>query len=198
MPYTIEPNPMRLRICQQNLNKSDKAQYDLINSPIHREWDILLLQELYIDAYGNTKATSCWHTVYPSSHLSDSSTKCLVILVNANLDSNSWVQIPFNNSNDITVVQICTTQGRVTIFNVYNDCTHLETMQKMCSFLFDQRSMLMSQELVHLVWCGNFNCHHPMWDDECNSHLFTTAAAARANPLISLIADFGMIIDSWR
>src|SRR6266481_7713720 len=194
MPYTIEPNPVRLRIRQQNLNKSDKAQYDLINSPIHREWDILLLQEPYIDAYGNTKATSRWHTVYPSSHLSDNSTKCSVILVNANLDSNSWAQIPFNNSNDVTVVQIRTAQGRVTIFNVYNDCTHLETMHKMRSFLFDQHSTLMLQESDHLVWCGDFNCHHPMWDEESNSHLFTTAATARADPLISLLADFGMVM----
>src|SRR6266481_7705694 len=194
MPYMIEPNPVRLRICQQNLNKSDKAQYDFINSLIHREWDILLLQELYIDMYGNTKATLHWHTVYPSSHLSDSSTKHSVILVNANLDSNSWVKIPFNNSNDITVVQIHTTQGRVTIFNVYNDCTHLETLHKMCSFLFDQHSMLMLQELDHLVWCSNFNCHHPMWDEEHNSHLFTMAATARADLLISLIADFRMVM----
>src|SRR6266481_4194791 len=144
--------------------------------------------------YGNTKATLHWHTVYPSSHLSDSSTKHSVILVNANLDSNSWAQIPFNNSSDITVVQICTAQGRVTIFNVYNNSTHLETMHKMCSFLFDQCSTLMSQESDHLVWCGDFNCHHPMWDKECNSHLFTTAAAAKANLLISLVADFGMVM----
>ncbi|KAF8463981.1 hypothetical protein JB92DRAFT_3297381 [Gautieria morchelliformis] len=47
MPYRIEPLPKRLRIYQQNLNKTDKAHYDLINSPIHKDWDILLLQEPY-------------------------------------------------------------------------------------------------------------------------------------------------------
>jgi hypothetical protein len=52
------PAPKRLRIYQQNLNMSDQAQYDLLNSPIHKDWDLLLLQELYIDALGNTKATT--------------------------------------------------------------------------------------------------------------------------------------------
>ena len=56
MSYTIEPLPTRLCIWQQNLNKSDKAHYDLINMPLHKNRDILALQEPYIDALGNTKA----------------------------------------------------------------------------------------------------------------------------------------------
>ena len=63
MPYTIEPPPTRLRIWQQNLNKSDKAHYDLINTPLHKNWDVLALQEPYINMLGNTKANSWWHVV---------------------------------------------------------------------------------------------------------------------------------------
>ena len=58
MSYTTEPPPPRLHIWQQNLNKSDKAQYDLINMPLHKSWDILALQEPYIDFFGNTKVNS--------------------------------------------------------------------------------------------------------------------------------------------
>ena len=59
MPYTTEPLPMRLRIWQHNLNKSDeKAHYDLINMLLHKNWDILALQELYVDKLGNTKVNS--------------------------------------------------------------------------------------------------------------------------------------------
>ena len=71
MSYTIEPLPKRLRIFQQNLNKSDKAQYELINLPIHNNWDLILLRELYIDALGNTKANHNWHVLYPTSHLAN-------------------------------------------------------------------------------------------------------------------------------
>src|SRR5882724_9318234 len=44
----------------------------------------------------------------------------------------------------------------------------------------------------HMIWCGNFHCHHPMWDEECNSHLFTAAAMTRAKLLNLLIANFRM------
>ena len=74
MPYTVEPPPTRLHIWKQNLNKSDKAHYDLINTPLHKNWDILALQELYIDTLGNTKVNSQWHVVYPLLHLTNSTT----------------------------------------------------------------------------------------------------------------------------
>ena len=86
MSYALEPPPVHLRIWQQNLNKSDKAHYDLINSPVHKDWDLLLLQEPYIDSFGNMKAMSRWHTIYPSTHLSNDAITRSVILVNAALD----------------------------------------------------------------------------------------------------------------
>ena len=122
MPYTLAPPPERLRIWQQNLNKSDKAQFDLINSLIQKQWDLLLLQEPYIDSFGNTKANSKWHTVYPSSHLTNNDTNRSVILVNMALDTNTWAQMPFEGSNDVTVIQFHLPQGQLTIFNIYNDC----------------------------------------------------------------------------
>src|SRR6266481_1666324 len=192
MPYTIETNPVRLRICQQILNKSDKAHYDLINSLAHKDWDLLLLQEPDIDTYGNTKATSHWHTIYPSSHLSNNSTKRSVILVNANLDTNAWTQVLINNSNDVTAIQVCTVAGKVTVLNIYNDCTYSDTIHTIHSFLTSHRGMLTAQDTGHMIWCGDFNCHHPMWDEERNSHLFTTTEMTRAELLISLVADFGM------
>ena len=47
-------------------------QTAVINLLVHKDWDLLLLQELYIDKFRNTKATSKWHTLYLSSHLTDS------------------------------------------------------------------------------------------------------------------------------
>ena len=111
MSYTLAPLPTRLKIWQQNLNKSDKAQFDLINVPLHKEWDVLLLQEPYIDSFGNTKVTSRWRILYPSSHLADSLTCRSVILVNASLDTNAWAQVPLEGSNELTAIQFRLTQG---------------------------------------------------------------------------------------
>ena len=72
MSSTLGPAPVRLKIWQQNLNKSRAAHEDLIISDVLRHFDILMLQEPYIDKLGNTKATKDWRVVYPSSHLTDS------------------------------------------------------------------------------------------------------------------------------
>ena len=42
------------------------------------------------------------------------------------------------------------------------------------------------------MWCGDFNLHHPMWDEECNHHLFTAMALAEYERLLALVADYDM------
>ena len=157
MSYTLAPPPTRLKIWQQNLNKSDKAQFDLINALIHKEWDVLLLQELYIDSFGNTKATSRWHVIYPSSHLADSLTCRSVILVNASLDTNAWAQIPLEGSNDLTAIQFRLPQGHITIFNIYNDCTHQNTLITFRLFMQQHSASLLASTNDRMIWCGDFN-----------------------------------------
>ena len=185
---------MRLRIWQQNLNKSNKAQFDLINTPLHKEWDVLLLQEPYIDSFGNTKATSRWHVLYLSSHLANSSTCRSVILVNSSLDTNAWAQVPLEGSNDLTVIQFWLPQGRLTVFNVYNDCTHQNTLTMIWLFMQRHSASLLASENDRMMWCGDFNWHHPLWDEEWNSHLFTSGTSSAAQPLIDMLEDYNMVM----
>jgi len=44
----------------------------------------------------------------------------------------------------------------------------------------------------HTVWLGDFNFHHPLWDEECNSHLFTRPNSEKAQVLIDAAADLDM------
>ncbi|KAG2053911.1 hypothetical protein BDR06DRAFT_885245, partial [Suillus hirtellus] len=45
-------------------------------------------------------------------------------------------------------------------------------------------------ETDHILWLGDFNRHHPLWEDIQNHHLFNYAAA---NSLIDLIANHSML-----
>jgi len=38
-----------------------------------------------------------------------------------------------------------------------------------------------------MIWAGDFNRHHPLWDEICNSHLFTDTALAATQPLLDLL-----------
>ena len=43
-----------------------------------------------------------------------------------------------------------------------------------------------------MIWLGDFNRHHPAWDDPANFHLFTRRNVQRADILIAHIADLGL------
>ena len=128
MNSTIVPAPNHLRIWQQNINKTRVVQEDRINSDMYRNYDLMLLQEPYIDSYGNTKATKDWWVTYPSHHLTTDSPVHSVILVNAALDTNSWAQHSIPGSNNLTAIQFRGDMGIIDIYNIYNDCLNDNTM----------------------------------------------------------------------
>jgi hypothetical protein len=43
-----------------------------------------------------------------------------------------------------------------------------------------------------MMWCGDFNRHHPLWDSDEDNRLFTPRALQDANLLIEMIANEGM------
>ncbi|TFK96424.1 hypothetical protein BDV98DRAFT_470228, partial [Pterulicium gracile] len=40
-----------------------------------------------------------------------------------------------------------------------------------------------------LIWGGDFNCHHPLWDNKANNHLFATSALDQAEHLLRITSD---------
>jgi hypothetical protein len=67
MPSTRGPTPTQLRIWQHNLNKSRMAQEDLLNSEVHKNYNVLIIQKSYLDTYGNTKVMKEWRVTYLTS-----------------------------------------------------------------------------------------------------------------------------------
>lgn len=45
------------------------------------------------------------------------------------------------------------------------------------------------QQDCHVLWGGDFNWHHPMWDKDEDMDLFTAKALKDAGELINLVAD---------
>lgn len=41
-----------------------------------------------------------------------------------------------------------------------------------------------------MVWCGDFNRHHPLWEELRNAHLFSNSALTE--PLLDLVHSYGM------
>ena len=168
MSSTPTVSPTGIRIWQQNLNKSRVAHEDLINSDAHKNFDLLILQEPFIDTLGNTKATRNWRVTYPSSHLSDSRPSRSVILVSTSINTNNWSQIHIPDTHDVVAIQVSGPHGILNIFDIYNDCLNADTIDLLGSFLsLPHHPAPSSNPNPHyMLWCGDFNRHHPMWDKE--------------------------------
>ena len=103
-----------------------------------------------------------------------------------------WRQVPFP-SRDVVIVQLRTSSGQCTLVNIYNDNNHDETIKVLEQFLSTNIRELWPSEGDHMLWLGDFNCHHPLWDKDRNNHLFTAAALEASGRLLELVADYGIV-----
>ena len=180
-----------IKIWQQNFNTSPTTLHSLTSNPTTGNWDIIALQEPPIDRLGNTKANHHWRVVYPTYKLTKGQKPRAVMFINTRISTNYWEQVEFPSA-DVVIIRIKTASGLVTIFNIYNDCTHDHTLDELGCFMVAQLARIRPTEDDHMLWLGDFNRHHPLWDKEWNNHLFTTAALELAQKLLDLLADYGM------
>jgi hypothetical protein len=155
-----------IKIWQHNMNKSHMCQHDLISSGKLMKWeiDIVALQEPAINGFGQTVASKDWKTIYPSTHTSDHTKTRSVILIRDNLLMDGWEQIDFP-SGDVTAIHLKGRWGKLTLFNIYNDCKHNNTLELLTNYhrknIKEILGNIETQLKHHLVWVGDFNRHHP-------------------------------------
>ena len=192
MNSTPEPDSTTLRIWQQNLNTSRYAQLSLLNRCNCTTWDILTIQEPYTNPLNNMTANRQYNVVYPTTRYTNSD-KCVraVTLISASIDRNAWTQIEFP-SPDVVIVQLKGPYGQCTLINIYNDGNSNQTIHLLTRFLTDNIHEIKPTDNDHMIWLGDFNCHHPLWEEERNSHLLTESYLTTAELLLLLLADYGM------
>ena len=186
-----------IKIWQQNTRKSLAAHLAMLHS-IENAYDIICIQEPAFDFLANTRATPVWTVVKPTSWKGKENGKPyprVITLVHERLSTNGWTQIDIK-SLDVVAIQLKGESGEINIYNIYNDCTHSETLEVMRKHLDEREEEEEAQEqpekVVGDVWLGDFNRHHPMWEKEDNLRLFTNRNLEDATVLTGLLAEHGM------
>jgi Endonuclease-reverse transcriptase len=184
-----------LSIWQHNVNKSSTCQHNLISSGklIEENISIVALQEPVINFLGKTIASKDWIVVYPTTHKANPVKSRSIILLRALLCTDNWTQIDFPSS-DVIAVQLTGTWGKLSIFNIYNDCEHNNTIITLSKFQHEHTNLLEKTPVgnAHVLWLGDFNRHHPHWDNLNDSHLFMREAIKAAEVLIKAAAEAGL------
>ena len=180
-----------LHIWQQNTRKSLYAQqYILSTNP--SLFDLILIQEPWIDSQGNIRGNHHWCILCPSNkHLDGQPSTRSIILVNTNISTDSYTALDIPN-NDITAIQLKGEFGHCTLFNVYNDCTNNCSTDALKLYLDTNPNKVLPHPLDHMFWCGNFNRHHPLWEEDKNCRLFNNNNLI--NPLLDLINEHEMVL----
>ena len=182
----------RLRLLQINLNKSERAHLDIINERISGKYDIILIQEPYTTQFNAIRTPTNFRPVFPTNRLQSQDQIRSVIWVNKNLDSGSWTTLDVPDTNDITAIQLKGPYGTLSIFNIYNDCNHSRNETLLRRFIQRNTNTILATEHHHMLWAGDFNRHHPLWDNDEDVHLFTQQATRFAEGLIGLLAIYDL------
>ena len=193
MPEDPQDETIRrpLQIRQQNVNKSLLSQLDLLGSLRRDEYDICAVQEPYIDFNGKSRANRQWITVYPSTHGTHPQSSRSLILINTNILTDSWKQITFQHP-DITAIELTGASGTLRIINIYNDCENNGALTHVSAYMRDRERQRFTIGPLHTIWLGDFNRHHPLWDEARNAHLFTRVNLDLTQPLLNMLSRHNM------
>ena len=133
--------------------------------------------------------------IYPKQHLLNPNKTRSVMLINCNISTNNWDEINIISSN-VTGVCLHGGFGTIDICNVYNDCTNNDSLKVVERYMRERGAGNRARNRVRgregVIWLGDFNRHHPIWDEVRNAHLFTKVALEAAQPLLNMISNYDM------
>jgi ribonuclease HI len=155
--------------------------------------DIIALQEPALNAFNLTVASRDWITIYPTTHREVPEKTRSIILIRSQISTDIWNQLDFPSS-DVTAIQLNGTWGKLTLLNIYNDGNNNDTIQLLTKFHRENKGAPLTETKgsAHTLWIGDFNRHHPHWDDPSDTRLFTKEALKAAEILIDAVAEAGL------
>ena len=130
------PNKLQqLCIWQQNAHKSQTAQDYIRCTAQPLDWDIITLQEPWIDSFGNSRGSQYWRVIYPANFYVEGRSRIRsILLINTNISTDSYTILLIMNS-DIMAVRFHGEDGYISIFNIYNKITNNETIACLDQFM---------------------------------------------------------------
>jgi hypothetical protein len=159
-------------IWQQNVAKSSTSQHNLLAKADPSKWDIITLQEPYIDHLQLMQANPHWTVMYPSNkNLQGQSHIRSIILINKKIDLSQIQQIGIPSSN-VTAVKVTTGNHSLIVINLYNDINHNCNIKSITeAWNSHENSWTAGNGQTEVILLGDFNQHHSMWEPSANNHL---------------------------
>ena len=112
--------------------------------------------------------------VYPAKfYLEGQAHICSILLINTNLSTDCYTILLLMHSN-ITAVCFRGDNSFLSLFNIYNEIIDNDTLTYLDSYLDHNTQLIRPSCQDSVVWLGDFNCHHPIWEEDTNERLYET------------------------
>ena len=152
----VPKSPKQLRIWQQNTHKLQTAQDYIINTARPEDWDVLAIQEPWIDMLGKSRASQYWRIIYPANYYEEGRARIRsVLLINTNISTDCYSTLPIFHS-DITGIRFKGPHGSLSLINVYNEITNNNTTNYLDLFLNANPLLVRPSAPDHMLWLGDF------------------------------------------
>ena len=184
--------PQKLRIWQQNVHKSKTPQTYVINTTNPKDWDVIALQEPWIDSFRNSCSSQYWRVIYPANFYDEDRSRVRsILLINTNISTDCYSVLPIMHTN-IMAIHFRGDNKFLSVFNVYNEITNNDTLKVLENYSDLNECLICLTTTDCVIWLGDFNQHHPVWEDNNNKHLFEPKD--RIAPLINLLNKYDMLL----
>ena len=98
------------------------------------------------------------------------------------------------DSGDAILIELKTRTNTTDIYNVYVDCKHSNTLLTVDDSIKKRHPPSSPQSRSRdIVITGDFDRHHPMWEEDRNHHMFNKHNLNEAQIIIDIIAVHGLI-----
>ena len=153
-------------------------------------FNLILIQEPWLDSFGNARGNHHWCIVYPPTRYTDGyKTIRAIILVNTNLSTDAYSALQIHHSG-IAAICLKGDFGHCSVFNIYNDCNDNLAIEALRTYLRENLATALPLPTDHMLWLGDFNRHHPLWEDNKNHRLYNPPHLI--NPLIDTLQEYNM------
>lgn len=147
------------------------AQDYILNTANPKDWDVITLQEPWLNSYGNSCSPQYWRIISANFYTEGRSCIQSIVLINTNLSTDCYTILPLMHSN-ITAIRFKGNHGYLFVFNIYNEITSNDTLSCLDHFIDLNAPLVCPSNADCVLWLGDFNHHHLMWEDDSDEHLF--------------------------
>ncbi|KNZ72297.1 hypothetical protein J132_04091 [Termitomyces sp. J132] len=114
---------------------------------------------------------------------------CSVLLINTNISTDAYSQLTIH-STDISAICFSGKFGFLSVFNMYNNCTHNMVLNDLSTYLSTSLHIAQPTPGNHMLWLGDFNRHHSLWESANNCHL--NSPKDFVQPLLDMLMAYNM------